>query len=148
MPIDVANSLLTVLDRNEDLTLSHVLGEEEFGELEIDFYKDISRQHAQHEALAAHSSSSPSFLPANLALSKSEPIIISLLTLEGDAMQSLLKGITSGDYGGRDVPAVKIHNWQGSSPTRQYAHETFWRVLENTSDKDQDMYALFIDYVL
>ena len=150
VPMSVANVLLTICDLKEGYTLAHVLGSENFEDAKVDFYKDATQQRTNDgddddDGQRASGYSWPTFLPADLALSKSEPVIVSLQSLHEDEYTTVLKDIINGDQNENKFDKIGIHNWVDGQATKADLYHIFWRLYENTAEADQDMCALFLD---
>ena len=148
VPMNIANFLLTVCEKHEGHTLSRALGDEVYEESKVDFYKDASSPPGKETQKATKAYEWPAFLPDSLALNKTQPVIVSLRTLEENDIETVLSGIINGDESEGPFSNIKIHNWQGPQPKRADILRMYHRMFENTPEEDRDMYAFFIDHVL
>lgn len=145
--MNIAKTLLAVCDANEGYDLAHVLGSEVFEESKVDFYVDRTQSNERPKA-PVQQYALPDFLPDNLSLSKEQPFILSLRTLDQQQIDQLLGNILCGNQDDKQMDSVKMINWQGPYPTRTDIHRIYCRIRENTAEESQDMPLFLVDALL
>ena len=143
VPMGIANVLLNACDRIEGLNLSHALGRDAFDQGQVDFYKDLPKEHAGSPSQLPW----PSHLPDDIKLDSDHPTIISLRHLDDVTITQLKQDIRESSADG--VKDVQIYNWEGPEPTdRLLLRDLYNHVLQNADESSEKVYAFFFDYML
>ena len=148
VPKGIARSLLDWCDESSEHRLDEVLSEEKLVDLKMDIKKISSEpMPASNNDDDDDAVDLPDFLPGDLRLSESEPIIISLRHLDEETIQALSQSL-GGDKADTN-PSVKIYNWEGAEEaSRLDMLQMYTRMRQNSSDDSRDVYTFFVDNIL
>ena len=140
VPCGIANILSTACEK-DGKGLAEILGEE-YDRLKVDLDLPSNSAHAEEEHFQW-----PSCLQTGLALNPAAPTIISLRTLEEDAISAFTANLPQ-STSGSETP-IQILNWQGPELDRAQVLALFKRIGENTpAEEHRHLPAYLIDNIL
>ncbi|KAK5116815.1 hypothetical protein LTR85_009075 [Meristemomyces frigidus] len=147
VPSNIANLLLTLLDRRSVGSFAEALGEEAYEDAKVDFYRDLP---APVSEVVAAPYDAPAFLPQNVGFSTSKLVLLALKELPDSAVLALKSAIAAGEWCDEEMPRpdMEIINWQGDPLPRSELPNLFKWMKSNTAQDVRQGYAFFVDNVL